>query len=111
MSHGRRQRGPIGRVSGISPVENAEVVSRVRAAEPISRASAIAARAPQQRSFAEALERNERGLGRSEPLPFRETERRPLPPPARMRDESLELPERLPETFLGLLWWKVKGQL
>jgi hypothetical protein len=111
MSHGRRQRGPIGRISGIPRVENAEVVNGVRATAPISRSSAIAARAPQQRSFAQALERNERGLGRSEPLPFREPEPRPLLPPPRMEDESLEAPERLPETFLGLLWWKVKGQL
>jgi hypothetical protein len=28
----------------------------------------------------------------------------------RAREELPELPERLPDTFLGLLWWKVKGQ-
>jgi hypothetical protein len=108
MSHGRRQREPIGRIAGLSRVESADTISRVRAAEPISRSAAIASRTPTQRSFAEALERNGRGLGRSEPIPVREPVR-PLPPPARMKDDSLEPPEPLPETFLGLLWWKVKG--
>jgi hypothetical protein len=98
MSHGHRHRGPIGRIS------------RVRAAEPVSRAATVESRTPRQRSFSEALERNERGLGRSEPLPLSEAERRPLPPPVRAREELPGLPERLPDTFLGLLWWKVKGQ-
>jgi hypothetical protein len=110
MSHGHRQRGPIGRISGLTRVESADIISRVRAAEPVSRAATVESRAPRQRSFSEALERNERGLSRSEPLPLSEAERRPLPPPMRAKEELPGLPERLPDTFLGLLWWKVKGQ-
>lgn len=111
MGYGHRTRGPIGRISGLSRVESADVISRVHGAARVSRAAAIESRMPAQRSFAEALERNERGLGRSEPLAAPEA-RRPLPPPERRRDDaSLELPERPPDTFLGLLWWKVKGQL
>lgn len=112
MGHGHRSRGPVGRVSGLSRVENADVISRVRSAERVSGAAPIATRVPQQRSFAEALDRNGRGLVSSEPLPQPEPERRPLPAPVRRReDESLALPERLPDSFLGLLWWKVKGRL
>jgi len=109
MSHGNRQRGPIGRISGLTRVESADVISRVRATEPVSRAATIESRTPRQRSFSEALERNERGLGRSEPLPLSEAERRSLPPPVRAREELPTLPERPPDSFLGLLWWKVKG--
>lgn len=109
MSHGSRQRGPIGRVSGLTRIESADTISRVRAAEPISRAATIESRVPRARSFSDALERNERGLGRSEPLALSEAERRPLPPPVRAREELPGLPERLPDTFLGLLWLKMKG--
>jgi hypothetical protein len=108
MGHGNRSRGPVGRIAGLSRVESADVIARVRGPERVSGAAAIESRLPAQRSFAEALERNERGLGRSEPLPSREV--RPLPPPVRQREEDLlQLPERPPDTFLGLLWWKVKG--
>lgn len=111
MAHGHRARGPVGRVGGLSRVESADVISRVRSAERVSGAAAVDLRMPPQRTFAEALERNGRGLVRSEPLPSPEPSR-PLPPPVRQREhESLELPERLPDSFLGLLWWKVKGRL
>lgn len=109
MSHGRRQRGPIDRVSGLTRVESADTISRVRATEPVSRAATIQSRTPRERSFSDALERNERGLGRGEPLAPREAERRSLPPPVRAREELPGLPERLPDTFLGLLWLKMKG--
>jgi hypothetical protein len=111
MGHGPRSRSPVGRISGLSRVESADVISRVRSAERISGAAAIDSRMPTQRSFAEALERQSQGLFRAEPLPSPEP-LRPLPPPVRRAgDESLELPERLPDTFLGLLWWKMKGRL
>jgi hypothetical protein len=111
MAHGRSSRGPVGRISGLTRVESAEVISRVRGAERISGAAAIESRPQSERSFAAALERNERGLGRSEPLPSPEP-RRPLQPLPRQREcESLEPPQPLPDTFLGLLWWKVKGQI
>jgi hypothetical protein len=110
MSHGNRQRGPIGRISGLTRIESADIISRVRAAEPVSRAATVESRTPRQRSFAEALERNERGLGRAEPLPSRQHEPRPLPPPAKGREEPLDPPQRPPESFIGLLWWKVKGE-
>ena len=111
MGHGHRSRSPIGRISGLPRVESADIISRVRSAERISGAAAVESRMPTQRSFAEALERNGRGLVSAEPLPL-PTPPRPLPPPVRQREEeSLELPERLPDSFLGLLWWKVKGRL
>ena len=73
-------------------------------------ATAVGSRASQQRTFAEALERSGQGLTRADPLP--EPNPRPLPPPVRLRgNEALEAPERPPDSFLGLLWWKVKGQL
>ncbi len=111
MGRGHRSRSPVGRISGLTRVESADIISRVRSAERISGAAAVNARIPTQRSFAEALERNGRGLVRAEPLPSPESSR-PLPPPVRQREEELrELPERLPDSFLGLLWWKVKGRL
>ncbi|MFL5346259.1 MAG: hypothetical protein ACJ8AT_15835 [Hyalangium sp.] len=111
MGHGHKSRSPIGRISGLTRVESADIISRVRSAERVSRAAAVETRMPTQRSFAEALERNGRGLVSAEPLPSSEPPRS-LPPPVRRReDESLELPERLPDSFLGLLWWKVKGRL
>ncbi|WP_224240687.1 hypothetical protein [Hyalangium gracile] len=111
MAHGHRARGPVGRIGGLSRVESADVISRVRSAERVSGAAVVDLRVPQQRTFAEALERTSRGLGRSEPLPSPERSR-PLPPPVRQREsDSLAPPERLPDSFLGLLWWKVKGRL
>jgi hypothetical protein len=110
MSHGHGSRGPVGRVSGLPRVENADNISRVRSAGRVQGATAVASRASQQRTFAEALERSGQGLTRADPLP--EPNPRPLPPPVRLRgNEALEAPERPPDSFLGLLWWKVKGQL
>jgi len=109
MGHGYKSRSPVGRISGLSRVESADVIPRVRATERISGAAAIESRMPPERSFAAALERQGRGLVSSEPLPSPEPPR-PLPPPARGEDTP-ELPERLPDTFMGLLWWKVKTRL
>jgi hypothetical protein len=112
MGHGHRSRTPIGRIAGLTRVESADIISRVRSAERVSGAAALESGLPQRRSFAEALERNGRGLVRADPLPLPESQRRPLPPPTRRNeDETLEVPERLPDSFLGLLWWKVKGRL
>lgn len=111
MSHGRTPRGPIGRVSALSRVESADTITRVRATERVSGPVAIESRMP-ARTFAEALERTERGLGRSEPLPAVAPRPRALPSPERRREEDVLAPPRpLPESFLGLLWWKVKGRL
>jgi hypothetical protein len=110
MAYGYKPREPIGRISGLPRIENAEVISRVRAAERVSGAAAIESRLPPERSFAAALERNGRGLVSSEPLPLPEP-RRPLPPPERREEDALRVPERLPDTFIGLLWWKVKTRL
>lgn len=110
MGYGRRPRGPVGRVTGISRAEGAQVISRIRALEGVSAAAPVERRGPAGRSFAEALERQERGLHRTEPLP--EPVRRPLPPlPREDGDAALREPEPLPDSFLGLLWWKVKGRL
>jgi hypothetical protein len=111
MAYGYKPRDPVGRIAGLPRVENADVISRVRAAERVSGAAAIEPRRPPERSFSAALERNGRGLVSSEPLPSPEL-RRPLPPPPVSREEDeLRLPERLPDTFLGMLWWKVKVRL
>lgn len=109
MAHGYKGRSPVGRISGLPRVESADVISRVRATERISGAAAIESRMTPERSFASVLERKGQGLVSSEPLPSPEPER-PLPPPARGADLP-ELPERLPDTFMGLLWWKVKTRL
>ena len=109
MGHGYKGRSPVGRISGLPRVESAEVISRVRATERISGAAPIESRMPPERSFAAALERHGRGLVSSEPLPLPEPQR-PLPQPVRGEDTP-ELPERLPNTFVGLLWWKVKARL
>jgi hypothetical protein len=109
MGHGSRGRGPVGRISGLSRVESADIISRVRATERVSGATAIGRRVSPERSFAAALERQERGLVSSEPLPSPEP-LRPLPLPARGEDRP-ELPERLPDSFMGILWWKMKTRL
>ena len=109
MGYGNKPRSPVGRISGLNRVESADVISRVRSTERVSGAAAVDTRMPAQRTFAEALERNGRGLVRAEPLP---EPVRPLPPPARWSEEELrKVPERLPDSFVGLLWWKVKGRL
>ena len=105
-----RPRGPIGRVTGIQRVEGMDVSLRINALERVSGTDAIEARPPPERSFSSVLERYERGMSRSEPVPM-PVQRRPLPPAGRDDEEPLQTPEPLPDTFLGLLWWKVKGRL
>lgn len=109
MSHGYKGRSPVGRIGGLPRVESADVITRVRATERISGAAAIESRMAPERSFAAVLERKGQGMVSSEPLPSREPER-PLPLPARGADLP-ELPERLPDSFVGMLWWKVKTRL
>lgn len=112
MSYGRRTRGPIGGVKGIRRVEGADAVPRIHAPERVSGIAAIDAREAGRRSFSEALERAERGLHSSEPLPIPVPQRAPRP--VRRREEEEEAmtpPEPLPESFVGLLWWKVKGRI
>ncbi|QSQ24209.1 hypothetical protein JY651_04355 [Pyxidicoccus parkwayensis] len=112
MSYGRRPRGPIGGVKGIRRVEGADAVPRIHAPERVSGVAAIEAREAGRRSFSEALERVERGLHSGEPLPA-PAQRRALPAAPRREDEeeAMTAPEPLPESFIGLLWWKVKGRL
>ncbi|PTL80647.1 hypothetical protein DAT35_28910 [Vitiosangium sp. GDMCC 1.1324] len=97
------------RVTGISRAEGADVILRVRALERVSGTAPVERRGSSRRSFAEVLERQERGLGRAEPLVEpAHPHPRPASPPE-VEDESLRPPAPLPDTFLGLLWWKVKG--
>jgi hypothetical protein len=112
MSYGRKSRGPIGGVKGIRRVEGADAVPRIHAPERVSGVSAIDSREAGRRSFSEALERAERGLHSSEPLPV-PSPRQTLPPATRREeeDEAMTPPEPLPESFIGLLWWKVKGRI
>ncbi|MCE9667686.1 hypothetical protein LY474_07645 [Myxococcus stipitatus] len=111
MSHGRKPRGPIGRVHGLRRVEGADAVLRVRALERVSGPERVTAADPARRSFADALDRAARGLHGSEPLPS-PTPRGPASPPTARRtgadDESMTPPEPPPDTFLGMLWWKMK---
>jgi hypothetical protein len=109
MAYGYKPRDPVGRIAGLPRVESADVISRVRATERVTGAAAIESRLPPERTFAAALDRKGRGLVSSEPLPGPEP--RPLPPPVRREEDDLRMPERLPDTFLGLLWWKVKVRL
>jgi hypothetical protein len=109
MGYGHKTRGPVGRISGISRVESADVVLRVRALERISGPAPIDSRPPPQRSFAEVLERYGRGLGSAEPVPGPVHRRPPLPRALAEEDDEPQLPpERLPESFVGILWWKLK---
>ncbi len=113
MSHGRKSRGPIGGVKGIRRVEGADAVPRIHAPERVSGVSAIDTREGGRRSFSEALERAERGLHSAEPLPLTPARRQVALPVRREEDEkeAMRLPEPPPESFIGLLWWKVKGRL
>lgn len=113
MSYGRKERGPIGAVRGLRRIERADAVPGIRGPERVSGLSAIDSREPGRRAFSEAMERAERGLHSSEPLPT-PPPRRPAPPPVRREvddEEEMRPPEPPPESFLGLLWWKVKGRL
>ncbi|MFB1481127.1 hypothetical protein [Corallococcus sp. RDP092CA] len=95
-------------MTGISRAEGANVILRIRALQSVEGAAPVAARAAPQRSFAEVMERHARGLHSSEPLPF-PVEPKPLPPPARGReDEELMTAEPAPDTFVGLMWSKLK---
>ncbi|AGC47320.1 hypothetical protein MYSTI_06047 [Myxococcus stipitatus DSM 14675] len=112
MSHGRKPRGPIGRVGGLRRIEGADAVLRVRALERVSAPERIEGNDTSRRSFSDALERASRGLHSAEPLPAPRTPSRPPAPPSPARaeeDESMHPPEPPPEGFLGMLWWKVKG--
>lgn len=110
MAYGYKPREPIGRISGLPRIESADLISRVRAAERVSGAAAIEPRLPPERSFAAALERKGRGLVSSEPGPLPEPHR-PLPPPERRVEDDFRISEPLPDTFVGLLWWKLKTRL
>lgn len=112
MSHGHKSRGPIAPVKGLRRIEGADPVPRVSALERVSAPARVDGKDPARRSFSEALERASRGLHSSEPLPSPPPRPRP-PPPARREpdeDEPMHPPEPPPDSFLGMLWWKVKGR-
>ncbi|NBD08153.1 hypothetical protein [Corallococcus silvisoli] len=108
MGHGRGPRGPIGRVTGISRAEGANVILRVRALQGVEGAAPVSARNTPQRSFAEVMERHAQGLNSAEPLPS-PVAPKPLPPPVRgHEDAELMTTEPAPDTFVGLMWSKLK---
>ena len=108
MSRARGPRGPIGRVTGISRAEGANVILRIRALQGVEAAAPVAERNAPRRSFAEVMERHAQGLNSAEPLPFPVTPK-PLPPPMRgHEDEEAMTAEPAPDTFVGLMWSKLK---
>ncbi|MBU8897971.1 hypothetical protein DRW03_32635 [Corallococcus sp. H22C18031201] len=110
MSHGRRTRGPVDRVSGISRAEGADGVLRVRATERVDSAAPVTQRNGVRRSFAEVMERQARGLHGTEPLPS-PARGPPLPAPIRGReDEVLMRVEPSPASWVRWVWWKLKGR-
>ncbi len=110
MSQGRKSRGPVAPIKGLRRIEGAHAVPRVSALERVAAPTRVDA--PARRSFSEALERAARGLHSAEPLPSQPSRPRSPPPPRRDLDEDEPLlpPEPPPDSFLGLLWWKVKGR-
>jgi hypothetical protein len=111
MSHGRKSRGPIGPVRGLRRVEGADPILRVHALERVAGPTRVEAKDASRRSFSEALERASRGLHSAEPMPSPPPRPRPpLPAPRDAgEDEPMHPPEPPPDSFLGILWWKVKG--
>ncbi|MFP2897018.1 hypothetical protein [Corallococcus sp. 4LFB] len=108
MSRGRGPKGPIGRVTSISRAEGASVILRIRALQGVEGAAPVTDRNTPRRSFSEVMERHAQGLNSSEPLPF-PVAPRPLPPPVRgHEDEELMTAEPAPDTFVGLMWSKLK---
>jgi len=109
MGHGNR-RGPVGRITGIGRLEGPDVVFRIRAPERISGPARLDVREP-VRSFAQVMERQQRGLGFAEPLPSPFRERPPLPPAP--DDGEPLLPPALPrprDSFFSLLLAKIQDR-
>lgn len=108
MSRARGPRGPIGRVTGISRAEGANVILRIRALQGVEAAAPVAERNAPRRSFAEVMERHAQGLNSAEPLPF-PVAPKPLPPPVRGHEDAEAMTaEPAPDTFVGLMWSKLK---
>jgi hypothetical protein len=100
----------VGRITGIGRVDGPEVVFRIRAPERISGPTRLDVREP-TRSFAEVMERQQRGLGFAEPLPTPFRDRPPLPPAP--DDGEPLLPPALPparESFFSLLMLKLQDR-
>ncbi|MBZ4376872.1 hypothetical protein [Corallococcus sp. AS-1-6] len=95
-------------MTGISRAEGANVILRIRALQGVEGAAPVSERSAPQRSFAEVMERHAQGLNTSEPLPF-PVAPKPLPQPVRgHEDEELMTAEPAPDTFVGLMWSKLK---
>jgi len=108
MGHGRKPRGPVGRIAGVGPVEGPDVILRVRALESISGPARVDAR-PFERTFAEVLDRHQRGVPSSEPAPPMERPR-PLPSALAEDGEPFLPPDPPPrDSFLERLWLKLKA--
>ncbi|RKH10429.1 hypothetical protein D7V97_13750 [Corallococcus sp. CA053C] len=95
-------------MTGISRAEGASVVARIRALQRVEGAAAISANGTPRRSFAEVMERHAQGQNWAEPLPLPATPKA-LPPPVRgYEDAELMTAEPAPDTFVGLMWSKLK---
>lgn len=104
MRNGHRTRGPVGRISGVGPVDGPNNILRIRSLERVSGPTRFE-RPADGRTFAEVLERRQRGLGSSEPLPSPMRERPPLPPSPDDGEPLLPADTAPPRSsFLDRLW-------
>jgi len=110
MRYGRKARGPVGRIAGVGPVEKPDVILRVRALEGISGPAKVDSR-PSERTFAQVLDRHQRGVASLPPadptLPL--VRQGALPSASNEDDEPLFPPDPpLRDSFLDRLWLKLK---
>lgn len=104
MARGGSPRGPIGRISGVGPVEGPDVIGRIRMIQRISALDSVLMPAPMGRSFREILESKSWRSGRYLPEPRRKVpERKPLPPTREELEEMLEAQNSGSGSFLSRL--------
>ena len=119
MGYGRGRRGRIGRVRRVARAHGADAVQRVRRVERLAGLMPVQQGGRAQRSFAERQRLLAEALDRQDTV-WSGMEVRPASPPrstartsaaAPEEDEDMREPEPLPDSFLGLLWWKLRRML
>lgn len=118
MGHGRGRRGRIGGVKRVSRTRGLNAVKRVRRVERLAALAPVEHGGRAQRSFAErqrllaeALDRQDTVWSGMEARPPPTQRALARPPPPAEDEEDLREPEPLPDSFLGLLWWKLRRLL